>query len=135
MADLIRVSCSPDTSQWASALPGFLCLACMPFPFLFYKYGGAIRAKCRYAAEAQKILEQMLQRSAAPAPAPPPPPAAVSAAQDDDLEKEVVSEQSHHDATGSSDHDEIRTAPHGGGLSTAAASTAHGHVVEKVETG
>lgn len=35
--------------QWASALLGFLCLALVPAPFLFYKYGKAIRAKSRFA--------------------------------------------------------------------------------------
>jgi len=51
--------------HWASSIPGFLAVACIPFPFLFYKYGGAIRAKCKYAAEADafmtKIRNQMAQ--------------------------------------------------------------------------
>lgn len=46
--------------HWAAALPGFLALACLPFPFLFYKYGAAIRAKCKYASEAAKIYAQIL---------------------------------------------------------------------------
>jgi MFS family permease len=45
--------------HWASSIPAFLALACMPFPFLFWKYGGAIRQKCKYAAEAAQILEMM----------------------------------------------------------------------------
>ncbi|KAK3996068.1 putative transporter mfs2 [Cladorrhinum sp. PSN332] len=44
--------------HWASTVPAFLALACMPFPILFYWYGPRIRAKCKYAAEAAKILEQ-----------------------------------------------------------------------------
>ncbi|KAF9872692.1 MFS multidrug transporter [Colletotrichum karsti] len=45
--------------HWASSIPAFLALACLPFPFLFYKYGHIIRAKCSYAAEAAAVLERM----------------------------------------------------------------------------
>lgn len=41
--------------HWASTIPAFLALACLPFPFLFYKYGGAIRSRCKYAAEADNV--------------------------------------------------------------------------------
>ncbi|KAK9236997.1 major facilitator superfamily domain-containing protein [Lipomyces kononenkoae] len=34
---------------WASALLGFLCLGCMPFPFLFYKFGPYLRKRSRFA--------------------------------------------------------------------------------------
>lgn len=44
--------------HWASTIPAFLSLACLPFPFLFWKYGGGIRMKCKYAAEAAKVLEE-----------------------------------------------------------------------------
>ncbi|CAK9784753.1 putative MFS multidrug transporter [Cutaneotrichosporon oleaginosum] len=57
--------------HWAAALPGFLALACAPFPFLFYKYGGAIREKCKYASEAARIYQQIIAaRKAAAAQAP-----------------------------------------------------------------
>ncbi|RFU29421.1 hypothetical protein B7463_g6942, partial [Scytalidium lignicola] len=42
--------------HWASSIPAFLALACLPFPFLFYKYGAQIRARCKYAAEAAQHL-------------------------------------------------------------------------------
>ena len=45
--------------HWASSLPAFLALACVPFPFLFYRYGAPIRAKCRYASEAAGVLQAM----------------------------------------------------------------------------
>jgi hypothetical protein len=45
--------------HWASSIPAFLALACIPFPFLFYKYGKSIRLKCKYAAEAARVLEEM----------------------------------------------------------------------------
>ncbi|TVY34489.1 Efflux pump [Lachnellula subtilissima] len=45
--------------HWASSIPAFLALACVPFPFLFYKYGKAIRLKCKYAAEAAAVLDRI----------------------------------------------------------------------------
>lgn len=45
--------------HWASSVPAFLALACLPFPLLFYRYGASIRAKGRYCVEAQRILERM----------------------------------------------------------------------------
>ncbi|KAI9849436.1 MAG: MFS siderochrome iron transporter 1 [Sclerophora amabilis] len=49
--------------HWASSVPAFLALACVPFPFLFYQYGAAIRKKCKFAAEAAKVLEEMRSKS------------------------------------------------------------------------
>ena len=45
--------------HWASSIPAFLTVACMPFPFIFYKYGHKIRQKCKYAAESQMFMEQL----------------------------------------------------------------------------
>ena len=45
--------------HWASTIPAFLALACLPFPFLFYKYGETIRMKCKYAAQAHQIMQSM----------------------------------------------------------------------------
>ncbi|RTE70177.1 hypothetical protein BHE90_015433 [Fusarium euwallaceae] len=45
--------------HWASSVPAFLALACLPFPVLFYKYGESIRSKCKYAAEAAAVLAQI----------------------------------------------------------------------------
>ncbi|KAL7912462.1 major facilitator superfamily domain-containing protein [Trichoderma velutinum] len=47
--------------HWASMIPAFLTLACAPLPFLFYKWGSRIRARCRYASAAQdfrKTIEE-----------------------------------------------------------------------------
>lgn len=54
----------PDMFQnlgihWAASIPAFLALACVPFPFLFYKYGKPIRMKCKYAAEAAEFLAEL----------------------------------------------------------------------------
>lgn len=45
--------------HWASAVPGFLALACFPCPILFYKYGEAIRRRCKYSAEAARVLDSL----------------------------------------------------------------------------
>lgn len=50
-------------NHWASSIPAFLALACLPFPALFYIYGGRIRQKCKYAAEAASILDKMRSTS------------------------------------------------------------------------
>lgn len=45
--------------HWASTIPAFLALACVPFPFLFYRYGSEIRKRCKYAAEAERFLRDI----------------------------------------------------------------------------
>ena len=60
--------------HWASSVPAFLALACVPLPFLFYKYGPAIRARCKYSAEAARVMEQLRNgHAAAVAPKPVSP--------------------------------------------------------------
>ncbi|THD00448.1 hypothetical protein EYZ11_000012 [Aspergillus tanneri] len=59
--------------HWASSIPAFLALACVPFPFLFYKYGPAIRTRCKYAAQSDAFMRKMLQQlkeQAGPDPEP-----------------------------------------------------------------
>jgi hypothetical protein len=45
--------------HWASAVPGFIALACFPFPILFYKYGERIRRRCKYSADAARFLDSL----------------------------------------------------------------------------
>ncbi|KAF2086226.1 MFS general substrate transporter [Saccharata proteae CBS 121410] len=45
--------------HWASTIPAFLALICVPFPFLFYRYGPAIRVRCKFAAEADAFMKKM----------------------------------------------------------------------------
>ncbi|OAL57101.1 putative MFS transporter [Pyrenochaeta sp. DS3sAY3a] len=45
--------------QWASSIPAFLAAGCIPFPILMYKYGEAIRMKCKYATEAALVSAQL----------------------------------------------------------------------------
>jgi len=51
--------------HWASCIPAFLALACVPFPFLFYKYGAAIRSRCVYAAQSEAIMRSLLAKKQA----------------------------------------------------------------------
>jgi DHA1 family multidrug resistance protein-like MFS transporter len=37
--------------QWATSILAFFCVALVPAPFLFYKYGKAIRGWSKYAYE------------------------------------------------------------------------------------
>ena len=50
--------------HWASMVPAFLALACVPFPFLFYKYGPPIRKRCKFAAEADAFMQKIRDQSA-----------------------------------------------------------------------
>lgn len=34
---------------WATSLLGFVCVALIPAPFLFYKYGATLRERSRFA--------------------------------------------------------------------------------------
>lgn len=54
--------------HWASSIPAFLALAFAPFPFLLYKYGPAIRARCKYSAEAVEVMKELQGQSRQPAP-------------------------------------------------------------------
>ncbi|KAI9713890.1 MAG: hypothetical protein M1820_000620 [Bogoriella megaspora] len=49
--------------HWASMVPAFLALACVPFPFLFYKYGPPIRKRCKFAAEADAFMAKIRNQS------------------------------------------------------------------------
>ena len=52
--------------HWAASVPAFLALACMPMPFLFYKYGPKVRERCKFAAVSaafmKKVQEQQEQQ-------------------------------------------------------------------------
>ncbi|KAF9893435.1 hypothetical protein FE257_010747 [Aspergillus nanangensis] len=47
--------------HWAAMVPALLTLACLPFPFIFYKYGEAIRKRCKYAAHGAMMAARMRQ--------------------------------------------------------------------------
>lgn len=45
--------------NWASSVPAFLALACIPFPVLFYRYGAAIRIRCRFASQSDAFIRKI----------------------------------------------------------------------------
>ncbi|KAF5639070.1 hypothetical protein F52700_4239 [Fusarium sp. NRRL 52700] len=45
--------------HWASTVPAFLALACVPFPYLFYIYGARIRTYCKFAAESDAFMRSL----------------------------------------------------------------------------
>lgn len=45
--------------HWASSIPAFLTVMCLPFPFVMHRYGAAIRMKCKYAHEAAAVMAKM----------------------------------------------------------------------------
>jgi hypothetical protein len=50
--------------HWASSIPGFLALVCLPFPFVMYRYGAALRLKCKYSFEAAEMMRRMQTQQA-----------------------------------------------------------------------
>ncbi|KAJ3494600.1 hypothetical protein NLG97_g3971 [Lecanicillium saksenae] len=42
--------------HWASSIPAFLTLICVPFPFLMYIYGAQLRMRCKYAQKASALM-------------------------------------------------------------------------------
>ncbi|KAI1411114.1 MFS general substrate transporter [Hypoxylon sp. FL1857] len=50
--------------HWASSIPAFLALACVPFPFLFYKYGAAVRKRCKFAAQSAAFVARLAEAQA-----------------------------------------------------------------------
>jgi hypothetical protein len=45
--------------HWASSVPAFMSLACVPLPFVFWKYGAAIRRRCVYAILSERAGEAL----------------------------------------------------------------------------
>jgi len=50
--------------HWASSIPAFLTLACMPFPLIMYRYGEQVRMKCKYSFEAAETMKKMQMQQA-----------------------------------------------------------------------
>ena len=49
--------------HWASSIPAFLTVACLPFPFVMYRNGAKIRMKCKYAHEAAVLIARLQAKS------------------------------------------------------------------------
>ena len=49
--------------HWASTIPAFLALICVPMPFLFYKFGPQIREKCKFAAQSAAFMMNLQKQA------------------------------------------------------------------------
>jgi multidrug resistance protein len=49
--------------HWASSVPAFLALACLPAPFVLYRYGAAIRRRCTYSAQAERAMAELRSKT------------------------------------------------------------------------
>lgn len=45
--------------HWASSIPAFMTLVCMPFPLIMYRFGAPLRMKCKYSFEAAEVMKKM----------------------------------------------------------------------------
>jgi MFS family permease len=52
--------------HWASSIPGFLTLLCLPFPLVMYFWGERLRMKCKYAAQAAAKMAHLNGEKTAP---------------------------------------------------------------------
>lgn len=48
--------------HWASSVPGFVALACVPLPFVFHQYGARIRKKSRFATKADEATKALSEK-------------------------------------------------------------------------
>lgn len=49
--------------HWASSIPAFLAVLCIPFPIILTIYGPAIRKRCKFAAESAAYLKTLEEHS------------------------------------------------------------------------
>lgn len=50
--------------HWASSIPAFLALVCVPMPILFKIYGPKIRERCKFAAESAAFMRRLQEQVA-----------------------------------------------------------------------
>ncbi|KAJ5653215.1 Major facilitator superfamily domaingeneral substrate transporter [Penicillium lividum] len=50
--------------HWASSIPAFMTLLCVPFPLIMYRYGMQVRMKCKYSFEAAETMKKMQMQQA-----------------------------------------------------------------------
>lgn len=85
--------------HWASSIPAFLSLVCVPFPFIFYKYGAQIRQRCTFAAEADAFMRRLAEKNQA------------EARQEDEAEKTTSADQISDEAESTSDSEPLSAVP------------------------
>jgi multidrug resistance protein len=89
--------------HWASAVPAFLALACLPAPFILYKYGAAIRSRCTYSAQAERAMAELRQKAVSA----PNAEKAQSVSTDDDVDVEKQAAERTQSHTPSAGHTTI----------------------------
>ncbi|PYH44289.1 MFS transporter [Aspergillus saccharolyticus JOP 1030-1] len=91
--------------HWASSIPAFLAVACIPFPVIFYLYGARIRKHCPYAAQAEAFMQKL-----AAAQQQTPPAAGPQETEKQDLEK-VAAVVGGGESDGDSDNESLSSIP------------------------
>ncbi|KAI0898916.1 MFS general substrate transporter [Annulohypoxylon nitens] len=84
--------------HWASSIPAFLALACVPFPFLFYKFGPAIRKRCKFAGQSAAFMKKLQDAQA-------------SSGRDESTEQEEEEKKDARTASTGESEAEIQTEP------------------------
>jgi hypothetical protein len=51
--------------HWASSVPAFLALVCVPVPVLLWHYGPSIRRRCKYTRQASEAMAAIMRQAAA----------------------------------------------------------------------
>ncbi|KAF9630968.1 Major facilitator superfamily [Lasiodiplodia theobromae] len=49
--------------HWASTVPALLAVVCLPFPFLFYRYGHVVRKRSKFAREAAEFARGLREKA------------------------------------------------------------------------
>lgn len=112
--------------HWASSIPDFLSLACVPFPFIFYKYGARIRQRCAYGSKADAFMRRLAKKHQAAGRSE----AEMERTKTTDSASRVV------DDTSSSDTDTLSTVPSRGTIARHAsrASRQSGQAMRRIVT-
>ncbi|KAI9934833.1 hypothetical protein ASPWEDRAFT_117724 [Aspergillus wentii DTO 134E9] len=91
--------------HWASSIPAFLALACVPCPIIFYMYGARIRMRCTFAAEAEAFMQRLTAKNQAELQREE------QAEEKADAEKEPVARSSSDNESESESDSDISTVP------------------------
>lgn len=110
--------------HWASSIPAFLAVACIPLPLLFYKYGASIRKKCKYAAQADAFMQRIRGLQAARAQRAAAGEDSADTSRAATLQPESEAEQEAHEEESAPKFEEMK-----------AEKETDGDVLKKVQTG
>ncbi|KAJ5174188.1 Major facilitator superfamily multidrug transporter mdrA [Penicillium canariense] len=108
--------------HWASCVPAFLALACVPFPFVLYHRGLSIRKYCKFSAQSEAFVQSLLhsvgEKAVAPVepsqpdqPSPQEKEAAITSHTLQDESTEDISSMHRSLSLGSTDIAQVRRVP------------------------